>query len=211
MNVEFFWLFWENKFMNYSSFGVKNSPFILKFSIFVLPELLHLILEAFCFWVIWRSTCHPWGTRWRSWLRHCATSRKVAGSIPDAVTGIFHWHNPSGRTEALGSTQPLTEMSTRNICWGVKAAGVYGWQPYHLHVLIVLKSGSLSLLEPWGPVQACNGIALPYLSSLIISSFKKSHYFNSLATRYEEISFFPLAGHFFREFGVDFLQVQISV
>ena len=30
------------------------------------------------------------GTRWRSWLRHCATSRKVAGSIPDGVTGIFN-------------------------------------------------------------------------------------------------------------------------
>jgi len=29
------------------------------------------------------------GTRWRSWLRHCATSRKFAGSIPDGV-GIFH-------------------------------------------------------------------------------------------------------------------------
>jgi hypothetical protein len=28
-----------------------------------------------------------------------------------------------GRTMALGSTQPLTEMSTRNISWGVKAAG----------------------------------------------------------------------------------------
>jgi len=27
---------------------------------------------------------------WRSWLRHCATSRKVAGSIPDGVTGFFH-------------------------------------------------------------------------------------------------------------------------
>ena len=64
-----------------------------------------------------------WGTRWRSWLRHCATSRKVAGSIPDGVTGIFHWHNPSGCTVALGLTQPLTEMSTRNISWGVKAAG----------------------------------------------------------------------------------------
>jgi len=25
----------------------------------------------------------------------------------------------------------------------------------------VLKSGSLNLLEPSGPVQACNGIALP--------------------------------------------------
>ena len=25
------------------------------------------------------------GTQWRSWLRHCATSRKVAGSMPDGV------------------------------------------------------------------------------------------------------------------------------
>ena len=61
-----------------------------------------------------------WGTRWRSWLRHCATSRKVAGSIPDGVIGIFHWHNPSGRTMTLGSTQPLTQMSTRNISWGLR-------------------------------------------------------------------------------------------
>jgi hypothetical protein len=30
------------------------------------------------------------GKRWRSWLRHCATSRNVAGSIPDGVIGIFH-------------------------------------------------------------------------------------------------------------------------
>jgi hypothetical protein len=28
-------------------------------------------------------------------------------------------------------------------------------------VPIVLKSGSLNFLEPSGPVQACNGIALP--------------------------------------------------
>jgi hypothetical protein len=27
---------------------------------------------------------------------------------------------------ALGSTQPLTEMSTRNISWWVNAAGAYG-------------------------------------------------------------------------------------
>jgi hypothetical protein len=25
-----------------------------------------------------------------SWLRHCAASRKVAGSFPDCDTGIFH-------------------------------------------------------------------------------------------------------------------------
>jgi hypothetical protein len=54
-----------------------------------------------------------WGTRWRNWLRHCATSRKVAGSIPDGVIGIFHWHKPSCHTMALGLTQPLTEMSKR--------------------------------------------------------------------------------------------------
>jgi hypothetical protein len=31
--------------------------------------------------------------------------------------GIFRWHNPSGRTMVLVSTQPLTEMSTRDITW----------------------------------------------------------------------------------------------
>jgi hypothetical protein len=41
---------------------------------------------------------------------NCATSRKVAGSIPDGLV-------------ALGLTQPLTEMSTINISWGVKKAG----------------------------------------------------------------------------------------
>jgi hypothetical protein len=44
-----------------------------------------------------------WGVRWRSWLRQCTTSRKVVVSIPDGVR-IFHWHNPSGLTVALGST-----------------------------------------------------------------------------------------------------------
>ena len=37
-----------------------------------------------------------------------------------------------------GLTQPLTEMSARNISWGVKAAGAWGWQPYHPRVPIVL-------------------------------------------------------------------------
>jgi hypothetical protein len=58
--------------------------------------------------------------RWwcHGWFRQCATSRKVAGSIPGVIIGILHWHNSSGRTVALGLKQPLTEMSTRSICWG---------------------------------------------------------------------------------------------
>ena len=48
---------------------------------------------------------------------------KVAGSIPDGVIGIFRRHNSSGSTVALGLNKPVTEMSTRNISWVVKAAG----------------------------------------------------------------------------------------
>ena len=59
-----------------------------------------------------------WGTAVAQWLRCCATNRNVAGSIPDGVIGIFHRPNPSDRTIALGSTQPLTEMNTRSISWG---------------------------------------------------------------------------------------------
>jgi hypothetical protein len=36
---------------------------------------------------------------------------------------------------------------------GVKAAGALGWQPYHLHVPNVSKSGSLNLLESCGPAK----------------------------------------------------------
>jgi hypothetical protein len=39
---------------------------------------------------------------------HCAANQKVAGSIPDGVTGIFHGHNPFDLTMALGLTQPVT-------------------------------------------------------------------------------------------------------
>jgi len=91
--------------------------------------------------------------QWRSFLRHCAINQKVADSSPFAVIGIFHWRNSSGRTMALGSTQPLTEGSTRNISWWIKAACAWGWQLYHLRVPIVLKCGSPNLLEPSGPVQ----------------------------------------------------------
>jgi len=47
----------------------------------------------------------------------------TAGSIPVGVIGTFHRYNPSGRTMVLGPTQPLTEMSTRNISYAVKSAG----------------------------------------------------------------------------------------
>ena len=42
------------------------------------------------------------------------------------VIRIFHGHNPSGRTVALGSTQPPIEMSCRNISLGVKGGRCLG-------------------------------------------------------------------------------------
>jgi len=49
--------------------------------------------------------------QWFSWLRHSTTSRRVTVSSPDGAsgisgTGICNQLNPSGRTMALGSTQP---------------------------------------------------------------------------------------------------------
>jgi len=64
--------------------------------------------------------------------------------------------------------------SDSSICPGVDSASKNEYQnnpggkdgrcvrlkTYHLHVPIVKKFGGLNLLETYGPVQACNGIAL---------------------------------------------------
>ena len=60
-----------------------------------------------------------WEGAWGSVvLGRCATSRTVPESIPSGVTGFFNNIFPSDRTMALGSTQPLVKMSTRNIPGG---------------------------------------------------------------------------------------------
>ena len=66
---------------------------------------------------------------------------------------------------ALGSTQPLTEMSPKNISCG-KGGRCVG--------LTTLPPSCADCLEIWepeppgtsGPVQACNGIALPFSSQM---------------------------------------------
>jgi hypothetical protein len=51
-------------------------------------------------------------------LRHYATILKVAGSIFVEIIGFFNWPKLFNRNIALGSAQPLTEMSTNTIPWG---------------------------------------------------------------------------------------------
>ena len=107
------------------------------------------------------STLKLWvETSVAQWLRCGATNRKVSGSITGGVIGIFHWHNTSDRTMALGSTQPLTEMSTRK---GGRYVRLTTLPP---PCAVVMKSGNLNFLEPSGPLQACNGTALPFFFKL---------------------------------------------
>jgi hypothetical protein len=57
---------------------------------------------------IYKGLYENMGTAVAQWLRYCTTNQKVAGSIPDGVMEFFFDINPSDRTMALGSTQPLT-------------------------------------------------------------------------------------------------------
>ena len=62
-------------------------------------------------------------------------------------------HNPSGRTMAPGSTQPLTEMRTRDVSWGGKGGRCVG-----LTTLPPSCADSLEIREPQPPgtLRACN-------------------------------------------------------
>jgi hypothetical protein len=64
-------------------------------------------------------------------LRHYATSRKVAGSIPDVIR-FFSWPKPSSRTMVLGSVHFLAEMSTKNL------PGGKGRQARKAHILTAI-------------------------------------------------------------------------
>ena len=76
-----------------------------------------------------------------------------------------------------------------------KEAGAWGWQTYHPHVLIVLKSGNLTLLEISGPVQVFKRIALTFSFVIILNTTRKRNLawprckwrVNSREQRYEEL------------------------
>jgi len=89
-------------------------------------------------------------------VAHCATSRKVAGSIPDGAIGTFHCHNPSSRTMALGS---VDSSSNRNE-YQESFLGGKGGQCVGLTTLPPSCADCFEIWEPQpsGTLRACPGL-----------------------------------------------------
>jgi hypothetical protein len=90
----------------------------------------------------------------------CATSRKVAGLIPDGMIGIFHSPNPSGRTVALGSTPSHTERSARHLPCGQRRPARRADSLAIYICRLPRYFERLNLFHPWGPIKTSYGIAL---------------------------------------------------
>jgi hypothetical protein len=107
------------------------------------PILMVRVLYRFHYFSNHECFCRPALNIWG----HYAISRKVAGSSP-RWGGFFNLPYTSSRTMILGSTQPLTKMSTRNFPRGKERP------PRRADNLAVIcepnvcKCGSLNLSQP---------------------------------------------------------------
>jgi hypothetical protein len=103
----------------------------------VKPQILSSCIYIYIWTYVWQ--------RWKSSLSICCTM-------------FHHWIN--------AESYPVSQLCV-NILPGTKVTLITDGIEFgslRVNVLIVLKSGSLNLLEPSGPVKVCNGIALPLLA-----------------------------------------------
>ena len=127
---------------------------------------------------MWFKVFFTWctGSGVAQWLRRCATSRTVPGSIPSGVTedsfrGSFRQkHVPWGRL-SLWKWVP-------GISPGVKAAGAYGWRPTTLVVPNIEMIRGLNLPGTPRATSACR--RTPLLFSLDVQFSALDIYFGLL-------------------------------
>jgi hypothetical protein len=86
---------------------------------------------------------------------------------------FFNLPNPSSRTMALGSTQPLTEMSTRNLRGGGGNGRVRLTTFPPSVSRMPRKCGSLDVSHPYGPSGPITGIVFPFTLPLLYKGIVK--------------------------------------
>jgi hypothetical protein len=125
----------------------------LVFEAFNLSMKLNIILYLKTLWV--RGSVVVWGTMLQA-------GRSRARFPMRALDSFLNWPNPSSRTMALGSTKPLTVMSTRIIPGGKgrPVLRLTTWSPSVSR--LCKKCESLDLSQPFGPPQTITGTALPF-------------------------------------------------
>jgi hypothetical protein len=98
------------------------------------------------------------GTAVAQWLRCCATHRKVTGSIPDGVIGIFHWHKSFRSQYGPGVASASNRNEYQENFPGGKCDRCVRLTTLPPSCAVVKKSGNLNFLEPSGPHQTCTKV-----------------------------------------------------
>jgi hypothetical protein len=88
--------------------------------------------------------------------------RKVAGSVPGEVMRFFNLRNTSIRTVAQGFTQPLSEMSSRNLLGSAAPSGLKLATSLPSVSRLTSKCGILYVSQPYELPRPVNFI--PYVS-----------------------------------------------
>ena len=112
------------------------------------------------------------GTAVAQWLRCHATNQKVAGLIPDGVIGIFHWHKVPPIALWPWDRLSLEQRWIPGAFPGIKGGRCVSLTTLPPSCAVVMKSGNFNFLEPSGPLQDCNGSALPLPSGIEPATFR---------------------------------------
>ena len=92
------------------------------------------------------------------WLRCCATNQKVAGSIPAGVIGFFTDIKSYRSHYGLGVDSASNINEYQEYFVGGKGGRCVRLTTLPPSCAVVTKSGNLNFLEPFGSLQACNGL-----------------------------------------------------